>query len=480
MGGTTGGPGPATEPTPEPVSAAGSGAGSGASVAQGAAPDDRAELMRLRAEVERLQAQVSQAPGGGAADGAAAGPPRKRHISWRSVVSALLITLGCILAPLAVLAVWTANQVSNTSRYVANVAPLIRQPAIQNALTDKITPQITSKLNVQGLTNQVATELNSRGLPKVATLLHSFSGTIASGVAGFVHSAVAKVVASPAAARIWTLANQTAHAEIVKALSGQGNGAIKITNGSVTLGLGPFINTVKQNLSAHGLTVVQKLPPINPTFTLFSSKYLVKAQTGYRLINDLKIALPLLAIFLLAIGIYVARQHRRALIGAGLGLAASMLVLAIALAIGRAIYLNSVPSATLPADAAAALFDTFIRFIKDGLRALLILGLVVAAGGFLMGPSVTAVRVRGALKAGLDWIRARGERAGVSTGPVGTWTYGHRRALQIGAVVLMVLIFVFWSQPTGLVVLLLAVVLLVLLGVIELIGRPPVPRPGHS
>ncbi len=474
MADTTGGPGPATGPTPEPASAA----GSGASVAQGAAPDDRAEVMRLRAEVERLRAEVSQAPG--AADGASAGAARKRHISWRSGVSALLITLGCIFAPLAVLAVWTANQVSNTSRYVANVAPLIRQPAIQNALTDKITPQITSKLNVQGLANQVATELNSRGLPKVATLLHSFSGTIASGVAGFVHSAVAKVVASPAAARIWTQANQTAHAEIVKALSGQGNGAIKVTNGSVTLGLGPFINTVKQNLSAHGLTVVQKLPPINPTFTLFSSKYLVQAQTGYRLINDLKIALPLLAILLLAIGIYVARRHRRALIGAGLGLAASMLVLAIALAIGRAIYLNSVPNATLPSDAAAALFDTFVRFIKDGLRALLILGLVVAAGGFLMGPSVTAVRVRSALKTGLDWVRARGERAGVSTGPVGTWTYGHRRALQIGAVVLMVLIFVFWSQPTGLVVLLLAVMLLVLLGLIELIGRPPVPRPGHS
>ena len=476
MAGTPGGPGPATEPTPEPASAA----GSGASVPPGASPEDRAELVRLRAEVHQLRAQVSQAPGGGAAGGASAGADRRRHINWRSGVSALLIVVGCILGPLAVLAVWTANQVSSTSRYVANVAPLIHQPAIQNALTDKITPQITSKLNVQGLTNQVATELNSRGLPKIAALLHSFSGTIAGGVAGFVHSAVAKVVASPAAARIWTVANQTAHAEVVKALSGQGNGAIKITNGSVTLGLGPFINQVKQNLSAHGLTLVQKIPPINPTFTLFSSKYLVKAQTGYRLINDLKIALPLLALILLAVGIYVARQHRRALIGAGLGLAASMLVLAIALAVGRAIYLNSVPNATLPSEAAAALFDTFVRFIKDGLRALLILGLVVAAGGFLLGPSVTAVRIRSALTTGLGRLRARGEQAGLSAGPVGAWTYGHRRILRISAVVLMVLIFVFWSQPTGLVVLLLAIVLLVLLGLIEFIGRPPVPRPaGH-
>ena len=35
--------------------------------------------------------------------------------------------------------------------------------------------------------------------------------------------------------------------------------------------------------------------------------------------------------------------------------------------------------------------------------------------------------------------------------------------------------FVFWGQPTGLVVVLLSVILLVLLGLIELIGRPPAP-----
>jgi hypothetical protein len=93
-----------------------------------------------------------------------------------------------------------------------------------------------------------------------------------------------------------------------------------------------------------------------------------------------------------------------------------------------------------------------------------------------MGPSATAVRTRRALKDGLGWLRARGERAGVPAGPVGTWTYGHRTLLRISAVALVVLIFIFWGQPTGLVVLVLALVLLAVLGLIELIGRPPAPR----
>ena len=45
---------------------------------------------------------------------------------------------------------------------------------------------------------------------------------------------------------------------------------------------------------------MSKLPAINPTFTLFSAKYLVKAQGGYRAVNDLKIVLPILIVLLLA------------------------------------------------------------------------------------------------------------------------------------------------------------------------------------
>ena len=55
-------------------------------------------------------------------------------------------------------------------------------------------------------------------------------------------------------------------------------------------------------------------------------------------------------------------------------------------------------------------------------------------------------------------------------------TYAHRIVLRVGVTGLFALIFVFWGEPTGLVVLLLAVLLLAVLGLIELIGRRP--RPG--
>ena len=407
-------------------------------------------------------------------------PRRRPHTGWRAPVSVVLIVVGCLLAPLSVLAVWTANEVSSTSRYVANVEPLVHDPAVQNALTGKITTEITTHLNVTGHTDQAAAALTSHGLPRVGTLLQSFGPSISSAAAGFIHGQVHKIVTSPQFARVWVQANTAVHKQLVKALSGQGGSSVSVSNGQVVLSLGPFINLIKQDLVKRGFTLVSKLPAINPTLSLFSAKYLVKAQSGYRLVNDLKIVLPIVALLLLALGVYVARGHRRALIGAGLGLAASMLVLGAGLVIFRGVYLNSVPGDVLPADAAAALFDTLVRFIREGLRTILVVGLVVAAGAFLTGPSVSAVKTRKAFSSGLGWVRQTGEHAGVRTGPVGIWTYAHRKGLRICAVCLAALLFVFWGRPTAVVVVVIAVLLLVLLGLIELIGSTPAPAPATA
>ena len=457
-----------------PATGTATGTAAGTATGTEAGGDEHAELERLRAEVRDLRARQDAEPRPVAAGRG------KGHGRWHSWVAAIAITLGCVLAPVSVLGVWAANQVSNTDRFVANMAPLITEPPIQHALSNAITTNITSRLDVQALTRQTATQLSQAHLPRLSTLVTNFAGPIASGINGFIGTAVARIVASPAVATVWVTALRTAHAGVVRVLSGQGGGSVDVQNGKVVLSLGPLINDVKQQLVARGLTIVNNLPSVNTTFPLFEAPNLAKAQQGYRLITTLRWVLPLLSLALLAVGIWAARSRRRGLFGAALGLSASMLVLAIALTIARSIYLNSVPQSVLPSDAAGALYDTLVRFIREGLRVLLVVGLVIAAGAFLTGPSAAAVGVRRGVVSGIDWLRTRSERAGLRTGPVGTWTGAHKTVLRVGAVALVALIFAFWGQPSLAVVIWLVVVLLVLLGLIELVGgrTQAAPRAG--
>ena len=82
---------------------------------------------------------------------------------------------------------------------MTTVAPLASDPAIQQAIADDVTAQVLTYLDVPGLTNQVVDALAERGLTRLlATQLRTLSGPIASGVEGFTHDQVVRVVQSDA------------------------------------------------------------------------------------------------------------------------------------------------------------------------------------------------------------------------------------------------------------------------------------------
>jgi hypothetical protein len=120
-----------------------------------------------------------------------------------------------------------------------------------------------------------------------------------------------------------------------------------------------------------------------------------------------------------------------------------MVGLRLSLAVFRTIYLDAVPAALLPHDAAAVLYDTIVAYLRLGLRTILVLALIIAAGAFLTGQSTTAVRTRQGLTHGLGRLRGGAEHAGLRTGPVGTWVHTNKQLLRIAAVTLAALALVF-------------------------------------
>jgi hypothetical protein len=441
----------------------------------GVSPDQPVgdEVEALRSRVAELEAQLASADATLRLQEQP--PPRPpRGGLWRPFVAVALILVGALLAPVAVVATWLHDEVADTDRYVDTVAPLADDPAIQAAITDNVTEQIFSRLDVEELTQQAVDALAARGLsPRAARALSALSQPIASGVRSFVEDQVARVVASDGFAQAWEAANREAHEQMVLALTGSSQGAVELSGGAVTVNLAAVIDTVKQRLTDSGFALAARIPTVNAEFVVMQSADLEKAQRAFRLLDTLGWLLPVASVGFLAAGVAVARSRRRALIGASLGVIAALVLLGLSLNIFREVYLDAIPPGSLPTDAAAVIYDELVGFIRLNIRALLVVFLAIAAIAWVTGPGPGPSRVREVTGRGVDVVRHGSDRAGLDTGRFGSALYQYRTALRALVLGGALLVYVMADHPTGAWTLTVLVVALLVLLVVELLARPP-------
>lgn len=432
-------------------------------------------------ELERLRTQVADLENALAAVKAAtppppapaAAPPRRSGDVWRAILAGVLIFLAAVIAPLSVVATWAHDEVSDTNRYVQTVTPLASEPAVQNAIANRISTEIFNRVDVTAITQQAVSALQNQGLPpRAASTLSALAVPAANGIRSFVTGQIHNLVRSPQFADAWVTVNREAHAEMVAVLTGKSGTAVQIHGNQVTLNLGVLINNVKHRLEARGFGLAAKIPTVNTQFVLFQSADIAKVQAGFNFLNTAARVLPILGLVLIGVAVAVARSHRKALLAAALAVAASMILLGLGLNIFRTVYLNALP-ATASQPAAAVIYDTLVGFIRLSLRAVLVVALAVALGAWLSGPSQAAVATRRGITKGSAALRRSGERAGLDTGPFGAWVYRYRTALRGAVIGIAVLIYVLAAHPTGAWTLGVVVVAGLVLLIIELLGRPP-------
>ncbi|MFF5016752.1 hypothetical protein [Streptomyces sp. NPDC001165] len=389
----------------------------------------------------------------------------------RGTASAVLIVLTCILVPVALLAVWVKDIALDTDRYVSTVAPLATDPAVQDAAVHRITEAVGARVDGPQVAADIATWLQSQGLPpRAADALKGLGPQIDSAVNQAVTKIATRVVDSDLFATTWRTANRAAHQAVVHALTGEGRGAVGVSDGTVTLNVGAAVDEVKKELVDAGLKPAEKIPDVDKQLVLFHSDELAKARKGAHLLNVVGNWLPVLVVLLGALGVLLARHRRRALARTALGAAFACLVVAIALVVARRYYLDHLPPQVQSKAAAAAVFDTLLRFLKVSLRTAVVLGVVIALGAYLVGPGRLPVAIRGASDNTADSAARWAAAHHVHAGRVGTWTLAYRKGLTLAALLVIALVFALWNHPTVLTILLLVVVLLAVLAVLALLA----------
>jgi hypothetical protein len=420
---------------------------------------EKQRIAALEAENAKLLAASGRADDDG--DGQVEG--RKSHRFW----VALLLLIAMLLTPFTILAIFVKGQINDTGRYVSTVEPLAENPALQAYVAEDVSNQLFERVNIK--------EYVEDALPKRADAL---AGPLTSALQGFVRQAVERILQTEQFDHLWEEANRVAHSQMVNVLSGNEDGTVSANaNGEVTVNLSEVTQLVQKQLASTGIDLFSNIPIANVggKITIFRSEDLYKARTALKVLDTLAFILPFVIIACFAGAVLLSRNRRLGFVGCAVSFALGAAILALALFAGRGAYLNAATGQDLPYDAAAAVYDTLLRSLHTSVRAVLFLSAIVVIAVFFAGPSRFSVWFRIRVRQGANWLGVQSDQAGWRWLAPNAFIVKRKRGLRIVVAVVAFIGLFRWDHPTPLVIFDFAVVAVLILGLIELFGREPVP-----
>ncbi|MCP4225989.1 MAG: hypothetical protein GY773_21850 [Actinomycetia bacterium] len=377
---------------------------------------------------------------------------------WLSISCAVL---GGIFLPLAVITLWARDTMLDTDEYVSTVAPLAEDDEVRAAVSSRVTEAVAEAADFRGIAEAT--------LPEDAQIL---AGPIEAGAKSLIAETVDHILATPEFTELWEDANRVAHENLAALITGEGNDLVATDDGRVVVKLGPVAQDVVQRLDdGLGTELTSQIPPeqLDAEMVLVESEELADIQDQVGWFNSLSWFSLVLALGFLIGAVALAEQRRLGARRLGLAVILPTLLALLSYAWARDQYISGLPDDLANPKAATAIFDILTRFLPQTFRALLVVGVLVLVGTWVAGPSPSAARVRGAWDMLLG--RARESGTGREAGPVIQGIAAHERALLTLTASLGGLALVWWTHPTGMVVLLVAATTVVAAAGVRLVAE---------
>lgn len=388
---------------------------------------------------------------------AAANPARPRR-RLRPALAVLLGILACLAIVATTTAVWVHQVALNTDRFVALTARVASDPAVDAALSERISRQVVVALDVQGRLVSV--------LPDRAQIL---AGPITTTVQQRLQARIAELLASERFRTAWMAATRFAHTQLLAILRNDST-ALTLENGVLTLNVMPLVGAALASLQADGIipasvslpdltssTTVEtarsalqtslgvNLPADFGTIPLIRAERLEAARTAVRIFDLLVIVAIVLTILLVVGAILLARSRRRAVILMGAGAVVALLVARGAIRAIEGAIVSSISDGGV-APAVRGVFDAVLDDLFGLMVIVTIVGALVALVAWLIGrreqlaqaASSAGGAARRATASGVEAGRAKAAGAAVETPSVRDWVVAHLGLLRIAGVVVAV------------------------------------------
>lgn len=386
---------------------------------------DAAELEKLRRENADLKARQAKKEGNGTTpEGGGASSAGRSLITWS------LIVLTCLAVLFAVLATWTHWTVLNTNRFVDTVAPLIKEDAVAQAVSQETVKRLFSQLDVKA---KIEKELE-KGLPNSLDFAAKPAAQGAEQLAEFL---TVQIIKSNAFQTVWRNVLAVAHSEAVKGVRAGGPVEIK-QNGQVVLDVTELLTELRDKMVAVGLGFMKnvKVPKDLGTIVLYKNSQLGNVKTAVNTLDILFWILPWAAVLLLLASVLIAWNRRSALIGIAIGVIIAMVAVLLVLAIVKPHYLDQIKNGVdrHAAIVAASKVQRGLNTIDVGLMIISALTIIAAV---VAGPYGWSRKLHGAVSIPEHRKSTKGEAAAANAGVFTRYAWLLRAAGLAAAILLL-------------------------------------------
>ena len=313
----------------------------------------------------------------------AAAAPEVKHerLAWRTWVPWAIVVLAAVIALVAALNVWVKRQALSTDNWTNASSQLLENDQIRSALSIYLVNQLYANVNV-------SQELQQQLPPAVKPL----APQIALGLQQVAIRATDTLLARPRIQQLWRNANRRAHQLLIALLDGKHN-VLQSTDGNVVLNLQPILQELEQQ-TGLGSRLEGKLPQDAGKITILKGNQLDTARKGVKVIRVLSYFLFFLVLALYALAMYLSRDRRKILLGAGVSiLLVGLLVLVVRRFAGNYLVdqLTSNPNAKSAVSATWAIGTELLRNVGENA---IVYGIVVIFAAWIAGPSRPATWCR--------------------------------------------------------------------------------------
>jgi len=294
----------------------------------------------------------------------------------------VLISIGSLLAILAILALWANRQLLDTDNWVDTSSELLENDDIRDQVSVYLVDQLYTNVDVQA---QLESALPPRAQP--------LAGPVAGGLKGLAVRGVDELLQRPRLQAVWENANRGAHGALLNVVEGGGDN-VSTEGGDVTLNLHDLLGATAESIGV-GARAQEKLPEDAAQLTLLESDELELAQDGVDLLQAAAIVLVVLALGLLALAVFIARGWRReALRAAGFGLIFAGVAALVARHLAGDALVGSLAKTESVEPAIDATWDISTSLMVEAASATILYGIVLVFSAWLGGATRLATGTR--------------------------------------------------------------------------------------